>query len=224
MRALALLAAMALPIAAHAADADDGLCRNGLFAESNPALGLAVIKGKARASFYGDMDGCPQAGERCRLRSYLLGGDRVVTGRSTGGWTCVFYPGGGGGTAGWMESARLAAVPVNPQPAITAWLGDWQSDGARFVSLTRKGAGLAIKGIAFWPTRNPDPRERPGGPNIGEIDGAARPKGNSLFEEGCSVRFVLLGDWLVASDPTRDCDGMNVTFSGVYKRAPAKRR
>jgi hypothetical protein len=223
MKHLALLLAFALPLAAQAAE-DDGTCRNGLFTVDNPSPGLAMIRGKERAHFFEDMDGCPEAGARCRRKSYLIAGDKLVTGRSKGAWTCVFYPGGGGGSAGWMESNRLAAVPVNPAPPLSSWLGDWESDGARFVTFTRKSTGLAVKGTAFWPTRNPSPRDRPGGPNIGEIDGTARPQGNRLHEESCDVRFVLLGDWLVASDPTRDCDGMNVTFSGVYKRAAKGRR
>lgn len=220
MKRLLTLFALSLSVAAQAAE-DDGTCRNGLFAESNPQPGAAAIRGKARVHFLEDMDGCPQADDRCRKRSYLIGGDRVVTGRSMGQWTCVYYPGAGGGTAGWMQTSDLYRLPVNSQPPISAWIGDWESDGARFLTFARKGAGLSVKGMAFWPTRNPDPRQRPGGPNIGEIDGTAAPKGNRLTEEGCSVTFVLLGEWLIGSDPTRDCDGMNVTFSGVYKRAPA---
>lgn len=224
MRASLLLFALALPFTAHAADEDDGVCRNGLFTENNTSFGLARVSAAPRAHFFSDMDGCPKAGAQCRQRGYLVTGDKVVTGRSTDGWTCVFYPGGGGGTAGWMASSSLSLLPVNPAPKQGAWLGDWESDRARYVTFTRKGAGFAIKGVAFWPSRNPDPRSRPGGPNMGEIDGTARAQGNQLVETGCSVRFILLGEWLVGSDPTRDCDGMNVTFSGVYKRAPVKRR
>ncbi|MFM5906186.1 MAG: hypothetical protein ACKOPO_01125 [Novosphingobium sp.] len=223
MRNTALLFALALPVAAHAAE-DDGTCRNGLFAETEVSVSLAAVAGKGRAHFWYDMDDCPQAGERCRLRSYLVAGDRVLAGRSKGAWTCAFYPGKGGGSAGWIESARLSRLPANPKPPIEAWLGDWESDGARYVSFRRKGVGLSIRGTAFWPARDVDPRERPGGPNMGEIDGSDKPAGNRLFESGCSVRFVLLGDWLVGSDPSRECDGMNVTFSGVYKRAAKARR
>jgi hypothetical protein len=223
MRTTALLIALALPAAARAAD-DDGLCRNGLFAEQETQVSLAAIKGKGRAYFYHDMDGCPDKGEGCRQRGYLVPADKVVAGRSKGAWTCVFYPSKGGGSAGWTETARLAPVPTNPQPPIAAWLGDWESDGARYVTFRRRGVGLSIRGSAFWPARDVDLRQRPGGPNMGEIDGADKPVGNRLFESGCSVRFVLLGDWLVASDPSRECDGMNVTFSGVYTRTAKARR
>ncbi len=224
MRRLSIIFVLALPITAQASEDDDGMCRNGVFTENNPALSLARVTARPRAHFFADMDGCPQAGARCQQRSYLVTGNKVVTGRRIGGWTCVFYPGGGGGTAGWMASSSLSVLPVNPAPTQDAWLGEWDSDGARYVTFSRKGADLRIKGTAFWPSRNVDLRSRPGGPNIGEVDGAARARGNRLHEEGCSVTFVLLGAWLAASDPTRDCDGMNVTFSGIYKRAPAKRR
>lgn len=72
--------------------------------------------------------------------------------------------------------------------------------------------------MAYWPSASPSPEQRPGGPNMGEIGGLVSLSGSTAFEPECKVTFHLLGDILIASDPTRHCDGMNVTLSGVYLR------
>lgn len=92
---------------------DDGMCRNGLFAEQNAEFGLARVIGRDRSRFYSDTDGCPQAGASCQGKAWLVPGDRVVTGRTSGAFVCVFYPNATGGTAGWMPRQRLAPIPVD---------------------------------------------------------------------------------------------------------------
>ncbi len=212
---LAFSLAFATP--AQAQD-DDGMCRNGMFAEQNAEFGLARVIGRDRSRFYSDMDGCPQAGASCQGKAWLVPGDRVVTGRTSGAFVCVFYPNATGGTAGWMPRQRLAPIPVDSAPPLDRWLGRW-SDGDNWVRFSRQGSGLAVKGLAFWPAANPPASTRPGGPNTGEIDGSARPEGSRAAEPGCGIGFRLLGDYLVVIDPERTCDGMNVTFSGIYRRS-----
>ena len=109
-------------------------------------------------------------------------------------------------------------LPVNPAPPLSAWLGNWSRYDSASLTFSANAKALLVKGHAFWPSANPDPRYRKGGPNIGEIDGTATVKGNRAHEAGCAVSFTLLGDILVAADPGRECDGMNVTFSGIYLR------
>ncbi|HEX4846955.1 MAG TPA: hypothetical protein VFV30_02330 [Novosphingobium sp.] len=197
--------------------AGDGFCRNGIFTEQNPAFGLARISGQGKARFYDDMNGCPSVGPSCQQKTYVVPGDRVVTGRSLGQFVCVYFPNGVGGTAGWMPRSRLTALPVNPRPPLTAWLGRW-ADNDNWVRFSRAGSGLKAEGMAYWPGANPSPEDRPGGPNTGEIAGLLRLSGNRAVEPECQVTFHLLNDILIAVDPVRRCDGMNVTFSGVYQR------
>lgn len=215
-RALPLLL-LAISTAASAATPDDELCRNGLFTVQPDPIELAVITPGGRSWFLEDMDGCPSAESRCRQRAYVVAGDRVLTGRTRGRYVCVYYPSRGGGTAGWMDSARIRRIAVDRDPPISAWLGRWSEDGNPTVRFVRRGTDLEVEGEAYWPSRNP-PADFPGGPNEGSIGGIVRVSGNVAHEAECNIRFTLLGDLLVVADPDRNCGGMNVSFSGVYRR------
>lgn len=214
---------IAAPSAAAAAPADDGACRNGTFGIENGAVGLGMVAGNGRASFVSDADGCPSAAARCRLKSYLVGGNEVVTGRTRGNYVCVFYPHKGGGTAGWVERARIKVLPVQPNPPVSAWLGNWSDEGNPLVRFYRKQGKLMVEGSAAWPSFNPPLKERPGGPNLGNIGEAVRLSGNRASAPECHISFTLLGDLIVGADPDMQCGGMNVSFSGVYKRVPGRR-
>src|SRR5262245_24968990 len=71
---------------------DDGFCRNGMFGEENRDFGVAVVGGKERLHFLEDMNGCPNETASCRMRSYVIAGDRLVTGREKGDYVCAYYP------------------------------------------------------------------------------------------------------------------------------------
>lgn len=211
----ALLATCALPGPALAQDAD--FCRNGLFGEENHDYGVAEVAGSGRLYFLDDMDGCPNTAPACRQRAYVIPRDRVVTGRTKGDYVCAYFPNDGGGTAGWVARARLRPVAIDLEPALDAWNGEW-ADGDNYVDFSVVRDALWVEGQAYWPSANPSLEERPGGPNVGEIAGVVQVEGNRAFEPECEVRFTLLGDYLLVSDPMRRCDGANVTFSGVYTR------
>lgn len=211
---LGLVLAVALPAAAQA-EVDDGTCRNGLFAEQNKVFGLARVAGKGRLQFLEDSDGCPAATAACQQKAFVIPGDRLVTGRSKGQFVCAFFPNKVGGSAGWVPRSRLVALPVNPAPPASAWLGMWKNYD-NWIKITRKAGGLQAEGQAYWPSASPSPRDRPGGPNVGVMEGSLQVSGNRAEEPGCEVTLRLLGDVLVAADPGRTCDGMNVTFSGIY--------
>lgn len=201
-----------------AAAIDDGFCRNGIFGIQNSSVGLAAITGKGRAHFLEDMDGCPNAQARCRQTSYVIPGDTVLTGRSRGRYTCVFFPNKGGGSAGWMDSARLRPLPVRRNPSLRQWVGQWSDNGDPEVRFTLRRGRLRVDGDSYWPSPNPSLEERPGGPNIGDIGEPVRVTGNRAHAPDCNVRFILLGNWLVAADPDMQCGGANVSFTGVYRR------
>jgi hypothetical protein len=216
--AIGLLGVCVLHASPALAREDDGSCRNGMFAEENENFGLARVIGRGSARFYEDMGICPAQSAACLQKSYVVPGDRVVTGRSKGAFVCAYFPNKGGGSAGWMLRARLAPIPANPSPPLSVWLGRWENFDD-WVVFRRKGHQLAVEGQAYWPSASPSLKERPGGPNMGEIVGPVQVSGNRAFEPQCKVSFHLLGDILVIADPTRECDGMNVAFTGVYLRS-----
>ena len=213
--AAGLAVALALGQAAPAlAEADDGMCRNGMFAEENASFGMARITGPGKARFFKDMDGCPRLSDACMDRAYVVPGDRVVTGRIRGQFTCAYFPNDVGGTAGWMPTARLAALPGDPAPPVAAWLGRW-ADVDNTVRFSAKGGRLFVQGNAYWPSASGG-----GGYDVhlGEIDGPVEVRGSRAFNSACKVSFHLLGPVMVVADPARECDGMNVAFTGVYRR------
>ena len=219
LRWLLVLLLMGATSASQAATGDEDWCRNGLF-PSEPPFALAQVIGAGRAWFHEDMDGCPDRGTACRQRAYVVPGDQLVTNRSHGTFTCAFYPGRGGGTAGWVPSDRLRALPVAANPPASAWLGRWSSNGNPEIRITAQGNSLMINGEAFWPERSPPANSMYPSAHIGEVHGRITRQGNRARygdADDCEVNFTLLGDLLVAGD-NRNCGGMNVSFSAVYRR------
>lgn len=220
-RTVSLIVALALGFAgATAAAQDDGTCRNGLFPAQNPEFGRAKVEGAGRAYFHYDMDGCPSLSASCR-RGYVVPGDTVVTGRTIGAFVCAYYPSKGNSTAGWIEAARLRALPVNARPPHAAWLGRWSDQGNPALRITRaKSGALEIEGAAFWPGPVRQKGWAPGWPQLGRIGGKLELTGNRAhYDDGtCRVDLVALGDFLIGFDNDW-CGGMNVRFNGVYRRS-----
>lgn len=211
-----------LPLSAFAgATADDGSCRNGAFPTEQGDFALARVGGKGRLYLLGDLEGCPTQGEpACRQRSYVVGGDTLVTGRMHGAYRCAFFPNKVGGSAGWVDADRLQVVPTSTTPALRDWAGDW-TDGDNTLHLRVRDGALVATGEAFWPSARPTP-QRPYGPNLGQIDAVARPRGATVDftdsdDAGCTLQARWLGDYLIVSDNS-ECGGMNVRFNGVYRR------
>lgn len=219
MRSLTI--ATLLLAAAGAARAEDLDCRNGSFPAMQQSFGLARVTGPGRLNFLGDSDGCPNESPACRGKTYVLSGDTLLTGRDHGAYVCAFFPNRVGGTAGWVRRDRLTALPRVVAPPLRAWVGSW-ADGDNSIELKTNGKALKVTGEAYWPSANPSPEERPGGPNIGELDGLTTPQGDRArladeYPDGCRATLTLVGPFLVASD-NGACGGMNVRFDGVYRR------
>jgi len=219
LRSLLLLATLS-PLAAYAGElADEGSCRNGAFPSQQSGFALARVVGTPRLYLLGDMDGCPAKGEpACRQRSYVVTGDTVVTGRDHGVHRCVFFPNAVGGSAGWVDHDRLQALPL-PVPTLQAWAGDWK-DGDNELHIQARDGRLQVQGDAYWPSANPTPAQRPYGPNMGQLEAQAVPRGAvaDFHDATCHVQAQVLGDVLVVSD-NAECGGMNVRFNGVYRRS-----
>ncbi len=217
------LLALLLPVSVLASDlADDGSCRNGAFPSAQSDFAVAKVVGTQRLYLLGDMDGCPAKGEpACRQRSYVVSGDTVVTGRDLGPYRCAFFPNKVGGSAGWVERSKLQPV-VRLTPTLQGWAGDWK-DGDNGLSISVRGSQIHVEGDAYWPSANPTPEQRPYGPNLGQVEAQATPRGSQVdfVEDSCTVHAQLLGDVLVVSDNS-ECGGMNVRFDGVYRRTGAR--
>ncbi len=215
---LALLISHA-PALLHAQEAPS--CRNGSFPAQEAKISLAKVVGAPRTNLRSDSPPCPNETAACRGRSYVVPGDTVLAGAASGSYVCALYPGKGGGSAGYVRREEIAPQPEAKPSTLTDWVGNWR-DGDNTILLRSKGGRLTASGNAYWPSANPSPSERPGGPNLGEMSGTATQSGNAAsFGSGtptdCQVNLTLLPPFLLVSD-NMNCGGMNVSFTGVYRR------
>jgi hypothetical protein len=201
--------------------ADTGECRNGSFPMQGPPFGLAKVDSRTRTYLRSDLPPCPDESAACHGRAYVVPGDTLLTGMAIGPYICAFFPGGRGSSAGYVRQDEIAAQPLSANVSLVAWVGEWR-DGDDTITLRIAGLGLAAEGSAYWPSARPSLKERPGGPNLGDMSGMATPNGNTVvFAEtdpsDCRVRLTLLPPYLLAAD-NRKCGGMNVSFTGVYRK------
>jgi len=120
---------------------------------------------------------------------------------------------------GWIAAAKLVQARAGGE----RWAGAWRTASGQSVVIRPRGvAGLSIAGAAVWGGADPA-RAAEGGVNTGTIAARATPHGRRLAfatGTGCAGRMWRLGPYLVAADNGR-CGGMNVTFTGVYRRIAA---
>ena len=161
------------------------------------------------------------AGKKC-LTMQLRPSDTVVISRSEGEWTCGYATTSRGAAQGWVRSQDIRAVTADPNPPLTAWLGDWvQGENRIAIKRSRDPAQLSLDGQAYWRGSRDNVHD-------GSIAGEAAPQGNRLHyaeasPDSCTVDFALIGNYLLASDNNK-CGGMNVRFWGVWQRSAAPRR
>jgi hypothetical protein len=205
--ALCLLLPLLLPIGALA----EPHCDISTFTPANTAFQKGVASGEKgeRAYFYNGGDGCPS--EACSRKAYVIAGDTVLVGGTSTDWACAAFVGARGAVTGWIAKRQLALNPTNPNPSLAAWGGEWKSGRNSLSIQAQSGGSISVDGLALW-------GDGPA-PNVGEVQGAATPAGNrATVKDGpCQVTLTLADDWLIASD-NNQCGGLNVTFSGVYRR------
>ena len=143
----------------------------------------------------------------------------VVGGRQGGFDEATFADARGRATGGWLPAAALG-----PAPGATAaadWAGHWESPDSNVDIVRAAGGALHVTGDATWGGHDPE-RVRNGGVHTGELDFTARPVGDRLTsvadDDICHVRMHRAGPYLLVDDDG-GCGGMNVTFSGIYRRA-----
>jgi hypothetical protein len=187
-------------------------------------MALARIKPGPRVHFYhgDDVSGCPVLTARCRSRAYLVAGDLVLVGKSRGILTEVaFADGAGRVTIGWLPARSLAPVPI-PAASPAGWRGSWSGDEAQIdITPGRRPGHFDVSGNATWGSHDPE-RVRIGGINFGGFSGEAAPANGTMTivdeeDPACRVSMRLIGPYLIANDAMR-CGGLNVTFSGIYRR------
>jgi len=172
--------------------------------------------------------GCPFDGYDGKLAEVttksagLDRGDMVVIYRSEGDWTCAYLTGKNGSSPGWILTKTIRPIASDPNPPRTAWLGTWGfEENVIKIGRADTPGKLALSGKAIWHGNG-------GVAHYGSISGEATLKGNQLhFVEGedpvysCVVDSILFTNYLLVNDNGR-CGGMNVRFSGIWKRANGK--
>lgn len=202
-------------------------CREGFFTRDSDEFKIATVDGAkgSRKYFYSDdseNQKCPDSAG-CRLKSYLIPGDKVVANRVRGNSMCVWYtPAHGLPTVGWMRIEDLNVQTSTPAVGLTAWLGEWNYAENSIMFTKNKLTGwLNVTGNALW-------KGLADNVHIGELDGRAELRNGALvYSDGedeldCRATLRLVGGFLVVADNFR-CGGMNVTFSGIYRRLSNKR-
>ena len=217
---VAILLLFTVQIFAQLEGNPENLCRNGFFPRESVDYKLASVKGakNEKIYFYDDNRDCPND-KNCRTKSYVVPGDKLIVSRSFGEWACSWYqPKKGSETVGWIASEKLEFIESNRNPETIEWLGKWNYGGNQIeIGKSKTADSLTITGSAFW---------KGSGDNIhvGELDDSSKPDGNELKigeketgEYDCKVTMRLVGKYLIVSDNLQ-CGGVNVTFSGVYRK------
>jgi len=229
-------AAATLIIAAGSAHADDASCRGLPALSANPSLTAGhIASSELRVHFMKDgrTPGCPNQTPACAERAYLVSRDRLIVSRRRDAFVCATHVNAKAFEwSGWLPAAAVAYD--NEKPIASAdWLGRWIRVEAEINAKAGKAGVLLIKGEATYGAGDPD-RVKRGGVNTGTIEGEVMPAGDSLSfamtgdatlpvdkgdEFDCQVWMRRFGSWLIVNDNSH-CGGLNVTFSGVYRRKP----
>ena len=191
---------------------------------------LAKIRQGGRVYFYHTslFEGCPALTDKCRRKGYVVPGDLVLMSQSKGLFVYIDYVKDGEWTAGWILRTTIVEVPT-PPVSFASWIGNWRwrnldHDSADFEIKRDKRQGfLAVEGFAIWASRIPGEYDK-GNLHTGELDDSARPNGRHIVfgkrahDYGeCQAEMELIGPYLIADDNDQ-CGGLNVTFSGVYRK------
>ncbi len=158
---------------------------------------------------------CPADTKACRMKSYLVTGDLVRTGKTLGAFNCVSYQVKDNlWVTNWLPSTALTPVAPMASPEISDWLGAWHHPGGG-VEITRGDGGkLHIEGLmlmrAGQETRN------------GYFKADVTPQNDTIvyadeYTDGCRVRMQRIGPRLLVED-NNSCGGFGVRFNGLYHR------
>ena len=243
MKLPAPLSALLVVLAGHTASAqtDAAICGG----VGEPANGLVLARVAAReggrATFVRNGDAaapaCPADTAACRQKTYVVDGDLLILGKRLRDFVCATYIGGKGfGHSGWLPANAVATIAPQASIAREKWIGRWQAPEQTITIRPGPAAEtLTLAGQATYGGRDPE-RVKRGAVNIGEFEVTARIPGDALAftpsggkavpydpkSDDCGIRLRLQGEYLIAMD-NQKCGGMNVTFSGIYRKASKQR-
>ena len=215
-----LIAAVALAALATSATAQncDGLAQQSSFG----TLDIGRVKaGIAKVLFQAD---CAGVGPNsCLSTAYVVPGDVVLFGKAVEESVCAAYVDAKGRTTTGLLARERLEPPV-PQllNLPVELLGTWRRTEAR-IEIKRKGADgmMSFAGDATYGSFDKG-RVARGAVNIGEFAFDKKPLTNAVSsptpkDSACHVAMLALGPYLVVED-NRMCGGVNVSFTGVYRR------
>lgn len=230
---LALAAAAAAVLAASGAHAQSpaGDCLPAVF--SDKVSVARVIKSRPRVHFFNGAairKNCPQLSAECRTKTYLVGGDVVLTSEKRGDFVCVTYANTQGrDTGGWMPADALEPVAQDRIAVPGGWVGEWRRIEAEINIKPASGGAIAIDGSATWGGNDPG-RVKRGTVRSGAVSAVAKPSGDTVFftegnatsfdsagKDTCAVRMRRIAQYMLVEDNDA-CGGINVSFSGIYVR------
>lgn len=199
----------------------DNWCREGFFTRDSKTFNLGLLKTAKgrRAYFYGDeSEKCPNDAS-CKRKGYLVGGDQIVINRVRGNFACSWFASSKGlPTVGWLRVSDIDRPAMLLDASETAWSGEWKyGDNEINISPHKLGGYLSIFGEAVW-------KGVGNNVHVGELNGRFEHKDGVLNysdgadESDCKARLNLLGGFLIVSDNMK-CGGVNVSFSGIYRRS-----
>lgn len=221
---LLILILFASQVAAQSEGNPENWCREGFFPRDSNDFTIGIVKGaRSKRSYFhrDDKEKCPE-GPGCRRASYVVGGDEVLINRSRNGYSCVWFPARKSVTVGWVKTSDLTVSDMLFDASPSAWLGEWvyADNGIEFTE--NKLAGfLNVTGNATWVGLNNNV-------HVGEIDGRYAPQNGVIdYADGdgeydCRMTMRLIGRFLLVSDNLK-CGGVNVSFTGVYRKKAARR-
>ena len=228
--AAALLAGLALAGTAQAQNAPN--CIDGLLTDEPAADKPGVVVSQVKqVHFHAGLEAglqCPQAREKCRLKTYVVPGDKVIVAPQTvPGFACVaFVDRKGVAHVGWVAAEAVTTSP--PRQAVLAdWLGEWRYYNSTINIKRDKTPGqIAIDGSSFV-------KRLSGMVNTGDFSATvSTPTGHAVAfadrvgetvpiekaeEFDCAVKLALMHDLMVVSS-TSACGGAGVSFTGYYRR------
>jgi hypothetical protein len=215
-------ALFAVPLVAQA-QIDGRFCSGVGFSDTTDLV-IGRIKADAGKVFFrknGDRkNACPSAAPQCQDKAFLVAGDLVALGAKRGEFVCVDYDNGKGDRGGWLPSSAIEPAPLDNDPAM--WLGAWKRVEAD-IAIEPAKDGLKASGEATYGSLDPE-RVKRGAVNLGSFSGPLVLKngqGKIVDDDsvsGCNIKLARSGDFLFVRD-NNVCGGMNVSFSGLYRKA-----
>lgn len=237
LKNLTIACALAIGVASNA-HAQSGDCVGFDSVAPEATLLLGTVNDSAPKTFFvkgaGLQKSCPSDSAACRDKAYLVPGDQIIVSTVGKNFVCGEYVNAKGLVrAGWLPTSAITLAPEAPAAGLADWIGRWTGGPEQSLTIEKgsQASSIKVKGDATFGALDPD-RVKRGAVNIGEIEGSVKPDGSSLaftmgdsatlpYSEGdeydCRVRMRLLGPFLLVED-NRNCGGMNVSFTGAYRR------